>query len=101
MALFKVIDAMNGPHGGRILRLKLIEGDPPTVRALRGALLEARSPEGDEVHRVRVDGFPLFGGKPSDSRIRKTGRVDVHVFPENGERLAPASLQWEVEGPLG
>jgi len=100
MALFRVIDAMAAPHGGQILRLRLVDGDPPTVRALRGATLEARSPDGERRQRIRVDGFALFGGKPSDARIRKTGRVDVHVCPLDGETSTPPALKWEVEGPL-
>jgi hypothetical protein len=43
---------------------------------------------------LRVLGFALFGGKPSDDRLARTGRVDVHV-EELGEG-DPVGLRWEV-----
>jgi len=89
----KVIDAMNHPHGGRILRLRLLEGEAPTVKGLKGATLRARGPRG-ETRTAAVLGFPLMGGKVSDARLRETGRVDVHV-EEEGEGV-PISLTWIV-----
>ena len=91
--IFRVIDAFDGPHAGRILRLRLERGDTPTVRSLKGARLRAVSPDGAE-RFVRVDGFPMFGGKPSDDRLRRTGRIDVHVTAE-GEG-SPVGLRWEI-----
>jgi hypothetical protein len=40
-------------------------------------------------------GFPVFGGRPSDSRIRETGRVDLLVVsvPPNGPS---PGLGWEL-----
>ena len=90
---FTVIDALDAPHGGRILRLKLVEGKAPAVRALKGARLRATSPSGEE-REVQVEGFPLFGGKPSDARVARTGRIDVHVT-ESGEG-PPVSLRWQL-----
>ncbi len=91
---FKVLDALDGPHGGRILRLRLVDGDAPSVRSLKGARLRAVSPEGDE-HYMKVEGFPSFGGRPSDERLSRTGRVDLHVMQEDAD--APAvGLQWQV-----
>ncbi|NNK64334.1 MAG: hypothetical protein HKO98_14145 [Gemmatimonadetes bacterium] len=90
---FRVIDAYDGPHAGRILRLRLESGDAPTVRSLKGARLRALSPDGDE-RFVRVDGFPLFGGKVSDARLEKTGRIDVHVTHE-GDGV-PVAARWAV-----
>jgi hypothetical protein len=89
----KVIDAMDHPHGGRILRLRLVEGEAPTVKGLTGATLRARGPRG-EARTAAVLGFPLTGGKISDARLRDTGRVDVHV-EEEGEG-DPISLTWIV-----
>jgi hypothetical protein len=91
--VFLVLDAMDAPHSGRILRLRLQSGEAPSIRSLRDSELVAVSPEGQEC-RVRVKGFAVFGGKPSDDRLMRTGRVDVHV-----EELGPAGpvgLQWEV-----
>ena len=92
-AVFRVVDAMDGPHEGRILRLRLLSGEAPKLRKLRGAELRAQSPHG-EVARVRVKGFAVFGGKPSNERLARTGRIDVHVEPLDGG--PPIGLRWEV-----
>jgi hypothetical protein len=89
----RVIDAMDHPHGGRILRLRLLEGSPPTVKGLKGATLQAEGPRGER-RSVRVLGFPLFYGKVSDARIRDTGRIDVLV-EEEGDGV-PVTLTWTV-----
>jgi hypothetical protein len=89
----KVVDALDHPHGGRILRLRLLDGPPLTLRALKGASFRATGPRGDE-RTFRVLGFPLTGGKMSDARIRESGRVDLHV-EEEGEGV-PISLTWTV-----
>jgi hypothetical protein len=100
-ATFKVLDAFDAPHGGRILRLQLEDGDAPGVRALKDARLIARSPAGDE-RRLRVQGFPTFGGRPSDERLARTGRVDVHVRDDDGGGAGAAAgrsdvgLRWDV-----
>jgi hypothetical protein len=91
--LLLVIDALDHPHGGRILRTRLAGDAVPSLGNLKGARFRARSPEGAE-RLVRVLGFPLTGGKPSSQRIRETGRVDLHV-EETGEG-APVDLQWEL-----
>lgn len=92
---FRVVDALDGPHTGRILRLRLEAGDAPSIKSLKGARLKAVSPDGTE-RFVRVEGFPLFGGRPSDERLRRTGRVDVHVQAEDGAAEPPVGLQWAV-----
>jgi hypothetical protein len=91
--VFRVLDAMDAPHSGRILRLRVQSGEAPSIRSLKGRELVAVSPTGQE-RRVRVLGFALFGGKPSDSRLTRTGRLDVHV-EELGEG-EPVGLRWEV-----
>jgi hypothetical protein len=90
---FLVVDALDAPHGGRILRLRLQEGAAPSVRDLKGAGLRATSPDGAERH-LRVEGFPLFGGRPSSARLARTGRVDLHVTDEDDG--PPVSLRWKV-----
>ena len=91
--VFRVLDAMDAPHSGRILRLRLQSGEAPSIRSLKGVDLRAQSPEGD-VTRVRVKGFAVFGGKTSDERLARTGRIDVQVEELDGGR--PVGLQWEV-----
>ena len=91
----QVIDAFDHPHGGRILRLRLASGDAPGVRDLKGRSLTLTGPRGEE-RTARVAGFPLLGGKVSDTRIRETGRVDVLVEGSNGD-LGVVDLSWTVD----
>lgn len=91
--VFRVLDAMNGPHSGRILRLRLHSGEAPSVSDLKGAEMLATGPEGGRC-RFKVTGFAVFGGKPSNDRITRTGRVDVHV--EELDDGGPIGLRWEV-----
>ncbi len=96
--VFRVIDAMDGPHKGRVVRLKVQGGHPPTLRTLKGAKLQARSPGGTE-ETLRVIGFFTPGGKPSEARFSRTGRVDLLVERENGGDPPAVSIRWEVSGP--
>lgn len=97
--VFKVLDAMDGPHDGRILRLRLQSGDAPSPRQIKGARFRAVSPDGEAERTVRVKGFAAFGGKPSEERLARTGRIDVHV-EEEGPDDRPVTLQWKVSGPI-
>ncbi len=90
---------MDGPHDGRILRLRLQSGETPSIKEIRGARFRAVSPDGESERSIRVKGFAVFGGKPSDDRLARTGRVDVHV-DEEGDGDQQVSLRWEVTGPL-
>jgi hypothetical protein len=90
-----VIDAFDHPHGGRILRLRLAAGDPPSVRDLRGRSLTLTGPRGEE-RTARVAGFPLFGGNVTDTRIKETGRVDVRVEGSDGD-LDVVGLSWTAD----
>jgi hypothetical protein len=96
--VFRVLDAMDGPHRGIILRLRLDRGDAPAVRSLKGARLRAVGPDGNRQVTLHVEGFPTFGGRPSDRRLARTGRVDLHVRSEEGdpEDISPG---WTVQGP--
>ena len=90
--VFRVIDALDAPHRGRILRLQLQDGAPPRVRALKGSRLTATAPDGTR-RSVTVQGFAAFGGKVSDRRLAATGRIDVHVR-EDVSDAQPVSIKW-------
>ena len=94
-AILKVIDTLDHPHGNRILRTRVLEGTPPTVGQLKSSWLLARSPDGTEVE-LHVIGFPVFGGKLSDARIRSTGRVDLVI--EGNRDVGSISRAWELHG---
>jgi hypothetical protein len=91
--VFRVLDAMDAPHSGRILRLRLQSGEAPSIKSLKDAEMTASGPEG-QTCRIKVIGFALFGGKPSDDRLARTGRVDLHI-DEIGDG-GPIGLRWEV-----
>lgn len=91
--VFRVLDAMDGPHSGRILRLRLQSGEAPSIGSLKGSEMIATGPDGGRC-KFRVLGFAVFGGKPSNDRLMRTGRVDVHV--EELDDGGPIGLRWEV-----
>jgi hypothetical protein len=96
--VFKVLDAMDAPHGGRLLKLRLQSGDTPTVRELRGARMQAQSPDGDTTCTFAIESIALFGGRAHDERLARTGRIDVHI--EGGSDADQISLTWQVSGPI-
>ena len=96
--VFCVLDIMCAPHDGWIMKLRCQPGQSITTRELKGATLQTRSPDGQRHCKIQVNGFVAFGGIPSDSRIRRTGRVDVHVFPLDGD-ISAIAPKWEVSGP--
>lgn len=91
---FKVLDAFPAPHTGTILRLRLQEGEAPTLKDLRGSNLRAEGPDGESCD-LKVEGFALFGGKASDARLARTGRIDVHASKSDQAGPTPG-LQWTV-----
>lgn len=98
-ATFKILDAMDQPHGGRVLKLRFQAGETPSLSELRSARMQARAPGGEPSCIVRLESFALFGGKPSDERLARTGRIDVHVSPVEGNYDA-IGAKWELSGPL-
>jgi hypothetical protein len=63
--------------------------------------MKAVSPDGSAQRFFRIAGFATFGGRPSDDRIARSGRVDVHVIEEEAPDAPPISLRWEVTGASG
>jgi hypothetical protein len=90
---FRVLDAMDAPHGGRIVRLRLQSGEAPSIRSLKGARLRATGPAGATT-TLAVRGFAVFGGKPTNERLSRTGRIDLHVDEVSGP---PVGLRWEIQ----
>jgi len=95
---FRVIDSMDAPVRGRVIRLRLSEGRPPTVGELKGARLTARSPGGEE-ETLLVLGFAIVGGKPSNGRLSRTGRADLVVTLEGNQERPTVRTGWEIVGP--
>ena len=97
-AIFRVLDSLEAPYGGWFLKLRFEAGDAPALRELKNAILNVSSPDGETSFEVRVTGFPLFGGRPSDDRLRRTGRVDVHVEALDGTERT-IGLKWTASVP--
>lgn len=97
--VFRVIDAVALPYKGQLLRLRLAEGNAPPVRELKGSRLLARSPDGEE-QTLRVIEFATVGGRPSDRRLARTGRIDLVVDSEDGRARPSVTTRWEVMGPV-
>ena len=94
--VFRVVDALDAPFNGQILRLRLQDGKTPSLDRMKGGTFTARSPDGEEA-LVRIVAFSIIGGKPSQARFERTGRVDVVAVPENGG--PPVALRWTLTGP--
>ena len=93
--VFRVIDAMDGPHAGQLLKLRLVSGGTPALKEIKGGRFRAKSPGGQEVV-VRVVAFSLVGGKPSQARFARTGRLDVLAMGEDPTH--PISPRWTLTG---
>ncbi len=89
----KVLDVLDHPHGGRILRVRIQGGDLPAPKELRGLTLNARGPRGEE-QRVSVLGFSLTGGRVTAETLKERRRVDLHV-EEEGDGPA-VDLRWTL-----
>ena len=94
--VFRVIDAMNAPHTGQILRVRFAGGRTPPLREIKGARLQARSPEGSEAS-IKVMAFSTIGGRPSDARFGRTGRLDLVVEADPGDPAV--GIRWTLTGP--
>ena len=94
--VFRVIDAMKAPYRGQILRLRLQSGRTPTLKEMKGGTFTARSPAGEEA-TVEVVSFSTIGGKPSQGRFERTGRIDVVAVGDDG--APPIALRWTLTGP--
>ena len=97
-ASFRVVDAMEGPHRGRILRLKLESATPPRLSTLDGTEMIAISPRG-RMCRFRIDSFAVFGGKARQTRFENTLRIDVRI--RELDDTGPIGLRWRVRPAVG
>ena len=98
-ARFRVIDALDAPYVGRIIRLRLQDGGAPRIKDLKGASLLAESPDGLR-EELRVLAFPATGGRPSDARLPRTGRLDLPVVEAISGGRPRVSTRWVVTGPV-
>ena len=98
-ARFRVLDVKPGPHGGLTLRLRFESGELPKIRKLLNATLTATAPKKQKSLMLEVEGFPVFGGKPSVDRLYRTGRIDLNVSSSD-EGLAALRPGWKISAPV-
>ena len=96
---FRVSDAVEVPHRGYLLRLKLISGDPAVADLRAGKRIRLRSPNGGE-RIVTIKDTATTIGPVSQTRLDRTREYDVVVdTPDavvNGELI---EIGWEASGP--
>lgn len=78
------------------MRLRLHSGDSPTLRDLKKRKMMAYRGDSDPV-QIKIAAFALCGGKPSNPRLARTGRADVHV---DGDEAQAVEAGWELAGPV-
>ena len=95
---FKVVNVLDVPSRGVLLRLRLVEGSPSLRELGPGRRLLLRSPSGEE-REVRVLDFSVTGGRATQSRLERMRELDVIVASEDawsGGR--PVRIGWSVVG---
>ncbi len=95
---FRVSDAVDVPHRGFLLRLRLMEGTPSIQDFRPGRYLRLRSPDGEE-RLVRVMDYSVTGGRPSQARLERTRELDVVISQEDAHRGGRSiKIGWYVVG---
>lgn len=95
---FSVSDVVEIPHGGYLLRLRLLEGSPRVSELGPGRHLRLRAPDGSE-RVIRVQEFSVVGGRVTQARLERTRELDIIVSREDvlaGGR--PIEIGWVVVG---
>ena len=93
--LFRVSDVVDVPLRGVLLRLRLVNGAPSMKDLGIGAKLRLRTPAGQE-HDVRVAGYAVTGGKPTQERLERARELDVLI----DGMTEPIEIGWVASGPV-
>ncbi|HEX6938120.1 MAG TPA: hypothetical protein VF158_01815 [Longimicrobiales bacterium] len=95
---FRVSDAVEVPHRGMLLRLRLMEGLPSIAELGPGRYLRLRAPDGAE-RWVQVLDFAIVGGRPTQARLERTRELDVVVPMADAHRDGRTiEIGWQVVG---
>jgi hypothetical protein len=100
IAWFRVLDVIHGPYGSLTLKLRFDSGELPRIRKLLNTTLTAMAPGKQKSFKIKIEGFPVFGGKPSADRLYRTGRIDFNVSSSD-EGLTSIRPGWQISIPLG
>ncbi len=100
MPRFNVSDALDVPLRGFLLRLRRTGGDVAVKDLGPGTRLLLRAPDGAE-RTVTVVAKSLTGGRNTQSRLDKTGQIDLIISAEDAYQDGrPIGVGWSAEGPL-
>lgn len=95
---FTVVNVMDVPLRGVLLRLRLQEGVPSLRELGPGRRLLLRSPAGEE-REVRVLDFSVTGGRATQSRLERMRELDVIVARDDAwSDGRPIRIGWSVVG---
>ncbi|HEX7117756.1 MAG TPA: hypothetical protein VF212_03165 [Longimicrobiales bacterium] len=93
---FRVSDAVEVPHRGVLLRLRLMEGSPSVGDFRPGRYLRLRAPDGAE-RWVRVLDYAIVGGRATQARLERTRELDVVISSADARRDGrPVEIGWQV-----
>ncbi len=91
-------DAVEVPHRGVLLRLRLMEGVPALAELRPGRYLRLRAPDGEE-RWVRVLDFAIIGGRATQARLERTRELDVVISKADARQGGrPVEIGWLVVG---
>ena len=97
IARFRVSDVVPVPLRGRMLRLRLLEGDPASATLRPGRPIRLRGPDGAE-RVVRILGIGTPSGRARPDRLARIREIDVVIAEADavagGE---PVRIGWTAE----
>src|SRR5215510_7362672 len=97
---FRVSDTLVVPLRGRLLRLRVVSGNPQANALAAGKRLRVRAPDGNE-REVRILDHSITGGNVSQAGLDRKREVDVIVSNEESEIDGePIGLGRPAHGPV-
>jgi hypothetical protein len=97
---FRVSDSLVVPLRGRLLRLRLLSGNPRASSLAVGKRLRVRAPDGNE-RDVRILDHSITGGSLSQAGLDAKREVDVIVADQDSTiDGAPIEIGWTAHGPV-
>jgi hypothetical protein len=97
---FRVSDALEMPHRGYLLRLRVVDGKPSAAALKPGAAVRLHAPDGRD-RLVRIVDHAVTGGKGGQARLDRLGEFDFVIGREDGWIDADVvEIGWTVSGPV-
>ena len=97
IARFRVSDVVPVPLRGRMLRLRLVEGDPAGAALKPGRHIRLRGPDGAE-RVVRILDLGTPSGRARPDRLARTREIDVVITEADATAGGePVRIGWTAE----